>query len=351
MRKVLVLASAVLIVLMSYPSLAQSPMPTRDELQDGWNPIAPAGDTICSRGTPYEFFVRPADSEKVLIHFQGGGACWDETSCSVAGATFSDSINPPRNAGIFDADNPDNPVADYNIIQVSYCTGDIHTGDETVVYNDELTIEHQGATNANAVIDWMFENYPDPEDVIITGCSAGAYGAIYHSYRIMSEYDDITISVVGDSGVGIASPDWLGLELWGTYDNVPTELQNIPGLDRPESFTTQYYIEAARAFPDNFFSQYTTERDEVQTGFFFFQGGIGWTGQMYGALDQLNEEVPNFASFVAGGTGHCILPTPVFYDWGADGVAFDDWFGDIVANDTADSVACEDCEEVERFDE
>ena len=46
------------------------------DLADGWNTISPGGDTMCVYGTPYSFFARPADPDKVLISFPGGGACW-----------------------------------------------------------------------------------------------------------------------------------------------------------------------------------------------------------------------------------------------------------------------------------
>jgi hypothetical protein len=35
-------------------------LPTKEQLSAGWNEMVPGGDTICSRGTPYAFFVRPA---------------------------------------------------------------------------------------------------------------------------------------------------------------------------------------------------------------------------------------------------------------------------------------------------
>ena len=81
---------------------------------------------------PISFFVNPADSDKVLIHFQGGGACWDSNTCSVDEPTFLEAVSPLSDDyypfGIFDREHPANPVADYNMIVVSYCTGDLHTG-------------------------------------------------------------------------------------------------------------------------------------------------------------------------------------------------------------------------------
>src|SRR5690348_6861110 len=58
-----------------------------------WNEIQPGGDTICARGGAYSFFVYPGKTNKVVIDFIGGGACWTEESCSFAGALFDDSVD------------------------------------------------------------------------------------------------------------------------------------------------------------------------------------------------------------------------------------------------------------------
>jgi hypothetical protein len=32
-------------------------------------------------GSPYRFYVSPGDPKKVVLDFQGGGACWDAATC------------------------------------------------------------------------------------------------------------------------------------------------------------------------------------------------------------------------------------------------------------------------------
>lgn len=61
-----------------------------------WEEIAPGGDTICARGTPFSFFVRSGDPSRVIIDFIGGGACWDGQSCAPGTATFTDSVDEVR---------------------------------------------------------------------------------------------------------------------------------------------------------------------------------------------------------------------------------------------------------------
>lgn len=44
--------------------------------------VSPGGMTRCiySTSTPYSFQVVPGNTEKLLVYFQGGGACWDKIS-------------------------------------------------------------------------------------------------------------------------------------------------------------------------------------------------------------------------------------------------------------------------------
>src|SRR5688572_5473335 len=71
--------------------LATWPLAVPDELaaqepaaaQTPWTRIATGTGTGCARGTPYSFFHREGtDPDRLLIYFQGGGACWEWVSCS-----------------------------------------------------------------------------------------------------------------------------------------------------------------------------------------------------------------------------------------------------------------------------
>jgi hypothetical protein len=42
----------------------------------GWQEVAPTG-LVCSDGSPWKFFVSPGDTKRVVVDFQGGGACWN----------------------------------------------------------------------------------------------------------------------------------------------------------------------------------------------------------------------------------------------------------------------------------
>ena len=46
-----------------------------------WQSIAPGGDTSCSDGSAYRFYVKEGDPNKVVLYMQGGGACWNRATC------------------------------------------------------------------------------------------------------------------------------------------------------------------------------------------------------------------------------------------------------------------------------
>lgn len=330
-------------------SSAQDGLPARADLPTGWTQVATGGDTLCARGTDYSFFVRPAESEKLLIYFQGGGACWDGKTCAPGGtakqAVSSEELDISPGYGMFDFDDPLNPIADFNVVMIPYCTGDLHIGNVDVEYTTEdgetFTLHHRGAVNTQAVLQWVYKNYPDPDQLVITGCSAGAFGSILNAPFVMEHYADISVMHLADSGAGVAKADWPGIEVWDVVENLPNTYRTALADVSADQFIEQAYLTAAAAFPENHFAQYATTKDSVLTGFYFLMRGVGWNVAMQQHIDRLEATAPNFYSYIAGGDQHCILPMPRFYTYTVDGVNFRDWFSDLINGVDMASVHCQ----------
>ncbi len=116
------------------------------------------------------------DSKKVAIYEEGGGACFNDASC-----TFL-SVNLPSyvlGGGIFNFLRPDNPIRDWNIFYVPYCTGDVHAGDAEESYVGPVTgKEHfAGYSNMKLYLARILATVPDATDLLLTGSSAGGFGA------------------------------------------------------------------------------------------------------------------------------------------------------------------------------
>lgn len=120
---------------------------------------------VCMDNSPYAFFVKRGSVNKLLMYYQGGGACWDQVTCggtvytpavcdTTVNTSGSDNPNDPDNHyGFGDLSNPLNPFKDWNIVFVSYCSCDIHYGDAEQVYNP--TYPFPGGTPVHVVHPWL----------------------------------------------------------------------------------------------------------------------------------------------------------------------------------------------------
>ena len=168
-----------------------------------WIEVEPGGDTTCARGTPYRFFVRGGDPSKIIIDFQGGGACWNAETCGIADSLFRDEVGHVEEftalldgevfGGVFDREQA--PFADWTIIHIPYCPGDIHWGNARAEDSPELAIEHRGYVNVSSALDWVYARYGAPEQILVSGCSAGAYGAALHSAYVAEHYPAARVAV------------------------------------------------------------------------------------------------------------------------------------------------------------
>jgi hypothetical protein len=347
-RLIVLLALASLLIAGS--ALAQDTTEEATPANAVWEHIEVEG-AVCSRGTPYSFFTHTGDPNKLMVYFQGGGACWGASTCK-PGGTFDDTVERDDISfygGIFDFADPENPVADYSIVVVPYCTGDVHTGAAEREFSesgDEFTIAFNGFTNAQAVLDWTYAQYDALSEVIVTGSSAGAYGAIFNAPYVLEHYPNARALVLGDAGMGVFPAEWDGLTLWGTPEN----LYSGEGYDVVETsvdFANNLYLAAAAAFPDVQFVVYTSDRDFVQAGFYLMQGGAeDWNAIMENSIAALNQ-LDNFRSYLAWGGTHTILASRLFYQMQVGGVSFRDWFAALVEGEPLPNVQCEDCETTE----
>jgi hypothetical protein len=332
------------------------------ELPEGWNEIVPGGDTICSRGTEYAFFVRPGKVNRLVVDFIGGGACWNATTCGFAGAIFEEDVESVREAvaanvpvGMYDHDDPVNPVKDWYHVVIPYCTGDVHWGDAVKTYGEgdsAVTIHHKGSVNARAVLDWVYTNFSAPEHVLVTGCSAGSYGSILWAPHVMQHYSSSQVTQFGDSGAGVITEEFFqdSFPSWNAEQAFPAF---IPELD-PAKVDIQgkkladLYSAIGNYFPEQRVSQYNTAFDENQTFYFQAMGGSGaaeWSEKMHASIADIESRTANFADFLPSGEQHCIVPYANYYSVSAGGKLLVDWLGDMIDRGPVERLSCGDaCE-------
>jgi len=326
--------------------------PKTPDLAAGWTKIEPGGDTICSTGTPYWYWVHPGTVNRLVVYFSGGGACWNDLTCSQPGTlyfdTADDSGDPEQDMqGIFDFENPDNPFKEWFFVFIPYCTADGHWGDNTQTYTVDVTIHHKGFVNVSAVLDWIEDNFEKPEKIFVSGLSAGSTGSIMHAAHIHELYPDVPLYQLGDSLAGVSTEDVVQSQVsnWNAAASVPDW---IPALQIPYTELTmaKLYIALANYYPDDRWSQYNTAHDEMQDFSYAAMGGSmdDWSGLMMASMQEIQDNAPNFHSYIAPGKIHCITQHDIFYTREVEGVKFRDWVEAMVNDEAWDDVMCTDCE-------
>jgi len=323
----------------------------------------PGGDCECADGSGFAFWERRADPTKVVFYLDGGGVCFDATSCAStntgsttgesAGPDYDPNIegeNPAAEGGIFDFSRADNPFADYSFVYVPLCTGDSHLGDVTREYSPELTVEHNGFVNGTAALSYLAENYPDAAQVVVLGKTAGSVAAPIYGGLAADLLPDAQVTVFGaQSGAFPDDPDFnaeiLG-ELWGAYDNMPDWEVN-EGLTARDWGTTRFWIQAGLHDPDIVMARFDYAYDPNAAEAVEYLTGIDPSDLV--ALIDANEAAIEAAgvvqhSYTAPGAEHGILEYERFYDMEVNGVTLVDWVEALIAGEPLDDVRCVECE-------
>lgn len=334
----------------------------------------------------FSFWTKPGKSKNLAVFFEGGGACWDNLTCTfpiddaVAQLNTTPGVpaaaqipqffvpaidantNPANYDGIFKADNPKNPIKDWTMVYIPYCTGDLHTGSTTKNYFSAraavrqsplaaalpplptaFPIEHRGFDNFMVVLDWMKKNVDKPKNVLVTGTSAGGYGATANFPWIERTFRNAHTYVLADASQGVTVPGFdtgnPGRNSWNMQLDPQVFGTNPSSIAGPDLLRV-----AAEALPHVKTAQFTTAFDIVQIQFYavmklLYQDpgtcsnpAYDWHNRMVGTLQSYASEVDNYRYYVADGTYHTLLRSPQFYAENSTGVNFSDWVEDMLEN-------------------
>ena len=325
----------------------------------------------------FHFWAKRGTVDKLVVFFEGGGACWESGTCSLpitastpagAPALYKAEIlatdNPTALGGMFKLDDSRNPVKDWSFVYVPYCTGDIHSGSKTASYTNiftgqPYTIEHRGADNFKLIAKWIDDNFDAQSQILVTGSSAGAYGAMTHYPRIRSIFPRAQAAVLGDAGQGVVPAGFDGLR----NGNWNFQLDPLVYGQTPQATASGDIVRRlSDYYPSDRVAQYTTATDLTQINFYDVQasgltGNQGtacqaWASGMVGGL-AANQQAPNFRSFLSAGTSHTLLRgttpdaagVPLFYRESSAGTLFTDWLKAMLSPTGAgwENKACTNC--------
>ena len=315
---------------------------------------------ICRDGSATGIGVRlHQGSTKVAIYFEGGGACFHDASCAINdvlasfGSTAFDAWKTAAGAGgIFDATQATNPLRDYNFVYVPYCTGDVHAGDrEHVDVPGDTAPKDQmfvGYRNVGLDLARVLPTFANATDVVVTGISAGGFGAAFNYDRIAQTFCAANVSLVDDSGPPMADAylapclqkRWR--DLWNLDATLPADCAACRGADGGGIVNYVDYL--GHKYPKASLGLVSASQDAVISLFYGFgenecAGLNGPSSPMSGAkfqagLDDLRKNHAaggNLGMFVIPSVSHTWLTTPAFYVTETQGTPLDAWVGALLA--------------------
>ena len=301
--------------------------------------VFPGGSTQCIFGSPYAFQVIPGKSDKLLVYFQGGGACWDPISTLIDPLCTTD-IRKQSPVGIFDRLSARNEFKDFTIVMGIYCSGDIWAGNKTQDYSKNgQPVTQVGYLNAKATVDWVTKQQASGSlssvlsNLVIMGCSAGSIGAQLWANTVLEKLQYKTAAVVPDSYAGIF-PDGSEGPLIYSFGACSTPLiaSDLKSSCNAQSLTMRSIAEEnIKKVPNIPYAYIQSKVDEVQMSFYVSVGittntsavltpssFYAKTNELFGTYNALDK---NFITFLVNGPHHCYTNQEIYYT--ADGLGYE----------------------------
>jgi hypothetical protein len=304
-------------------------------------------DSACNDGSTTGIGISPTTSTKLVIFLEGGGACGDYATCYVnhfatlgpyqqADFTAQLSANSPLGSGsIFDRTDPNNPFADWNMVYVPYCTGDLHGGTNVVEYDQpgspSMMFHHVGHSNIIAYMKRLGATYPSLDKLVLSGSSAGGYGTILNYDTVQPYFQAKESYLLDDSGpplqgfdVPTLIKDWFapwGLTAWITQGcaTCADEVSDVVPFN-------------AMRHPSDRMGLLSSEQDKTIRSYLTltatdFQAGL------LSLASQVLDPQPRWKYFFVTGDTHTMLRDPK--DFTTNGTVLWTWLTQLVTDDAA----------------
>ena len=280
---------------------------------------------MCFTGNDFTMSTREGVGSELLIFIEGGGGC-GPNGCNAIDRTLPGI--PKR--GIMNTDDPENPVAHYNMAYVPYCDGSLFTGDAEVDSNGDGVDDRffRGIHNLSASLDVIQTTFPAPSKILLAGNSAGGFGTHFALPLVRKVYPGVPIDQINDSGIGIYEPGTFDelIDYWNSSSFIPASCTTCVGVDGNLTDLHKYQL----AEDDNLRLAYmSSKQDEVITGEFAVVSPTVFEEELLQAVSELIEAYPDrFRSLIADGDSHTFIQRQFTLEIG--GTTVRQWVGHMV---------------------
>lgn len=320
-----------------------------------WRWIEVAG-TACSDGSVTGIGVEEGPSRDVVLFLDGGGACWDFATCWQYGtaaqgsgpfgfAQFDPEVRSLVPGSLFDRTAAGNPYKDFTFVFVPYCTGDVHAGDTQRVYSPAAAAwHHRGRANLAADLVWLGANLPAPSRVVVTGSSAGGFGALLAFDLAKKTWAGAKGYLVDDSGPPLREIPQSSVYAWyASWDLAPV-LDPLCGTACKQDLSLTFTSLRAR-YPDDRLALLSSTQDSTMRWFYAdlsafpptqmpamtYENGVR---ALAAAIEDDSTAPPGEThAFVVAGTSHTMLGNPGGFS--SQGMSLWSWLGQQVGDDPA----------------
>ena len=328
--------------------------------------------TICSDGSQYHALFRKGRKNKLVIVLDGGGLMFDKFSAAypspevyVEGQLgFYDAwCKPSKDAyarlGMFHEKCRQSPFYDWTLLYVPYTCGDFHGGTGSFTYTDregnEKTFYAHGNINLHKCIEFIKDYCPDPEQLVVCGCSAGGFGSAFVGNDILEcfpDCDDCTVIV--DGAAFDLDYKEAAETLWQCPESILAQIKSsnivADGLEylyeHQKNRVKIGYVISIRDYVLSIYQHYLDTRKDMTAG-------AEDTARMHKIISdtvlRLSESIPEFSYFLYdynfndlkgrplegnGGTSHCCLWIPEFMSFEREGVNGIEWVNNVLEGKT-----------------
>jgi hypothetical protein len=311
-----------------------APATTTASADRAWHRVVPGGDCQCSDGSEFSFWVREANPAKVVFYLQDGGVCFSAETCAESDLYKTSVEGPTEERGMFDFADPRNPFADYSVVYVPYCTGDVHIGKVTREYGPALTVQHKGYVNGTAAFDHLVATFPRATEVVVIGESAGSIAAPLYAGLVSDRLPDARITVLAHGS--------------GSYADVPRVNDIIAAWGGPTgeaSSPPEFFIQSGRHDPEIAFARIDYAYDEEQESKAELLGipAKSLLAQIESVETQIEDAGVNVHSYIAPGDQHVVFSDGPFYTETVNGEKLVDWVSRLIKGEPVDDVHCQNC--------